>query len=120
MMNLESGNKKEKTKENIKEDSNEILLLNVTYTVKDGKRDEFYNQLCDKEIIKKSRNEEGNLKYDYYFPVDNANDILLLEIWTDTTAQQIHSETPHFLELQELKKKYILNVNFEKFICKTI
>jgi len=107
MIDSESGNGKENRKE--------MFLINVTYTVKDGKRDEFYNQLCDKEIIKKSRNEEGNLKYDYYFPVDNANDILLLEIWTDATSQQIHSQTPHFQELQELKKKYILDVKFEKF-----
>jgi len=104
----------------IKENMKEMFLINVTYTVKEGKRDEFYQKLCDKEIIKKSRNEEGNLKYDYYFPVDNANDILLLEIWTNVTAQQIHSETPHFLELQELKKQYILNVKIEKFTCNSI
>jgi len=106
--------------ENIKENKKEMLLLNVTYTVKDGKREEFYNQLCEKEIIKKSRNEEGNIKYDYYFPVENANDILLLEIWTNVKAQQIHSETPHFHELQEIKKEYILNVKIEKFTCNSL
>jgi len=107
-------------KENINENAKELILLNVIYTVKDGKREEFYNQLCDKKIILKSRSEEGNLKYDYFFPVDNANDILLLEIWADTEAQQLHSLTPHFLELQELKKQYIINVKIDKFICKTI
>ena len=44
----------------IKEDKKEMIFLNVVYTVKDGKREEFYNQLCDKGIITKSRNEEGN------------------------------------------------------------
>ena len=107
-------------KENINENAKELILLNVIYTVKDGKREEFYNQLCDKEIISKSRNEEGNLKYDYFFSVDNTNDILLLEIWTDSESQQLHSQTPHFLELQELKKQYVQNVRIEKFTCKTI
>jgi len=105
---------------NVKEKEKEFIFLNVTYTVKEGKREEFYNQLYNKGIIEKSRNEEGNSKYDYYFPVDNANDILLLEIWTDATAQQTHAQTPHFLELQELKKQYILNVTIEQFTCKNI
>ena len=105
---------------NVKENGKELLHLNVTYTVKDGKREEFYNQLCDKGIITRSRSEEGNLKYDYFFPVDNSNEILLLEIWTDELALQLHSETPHLLELQELKKEYILNVKIEKFVCKSI
>jgi len=112
MIDLKSGDKKEDTKD--------MLFLNVIYTVKDGKREEFYNQLYDKGIITKSRNEKGNLKYDYFLPVDNLNDILLLEIWTDTIAQQFHAQTPHFLELQELKKDYVLNVKIEKFACEVI
>jgi len=114
MLDLKSDN------DNENEITKDMLLLNVTYTVKDGKRDEFYNQLCDKGIITKSRNEEGNIKYDYFFPVDNSNDILLLEIWTDSIALQTHSEAPHFLELQELKKQYITNVEIKKFTCQTI
>lgn len=104
----------------VKENNKDTLLLNVVYTVKDGKREEFYNLLRDKGIIEKSRNEEGNIKYDYFFPVDNSNDILLLEIWTNIKAHQIHSETDHFKELQELKNEYILNVEIEKFKCKYI
>ena len=112
MLDLKSDNENEITKD--------MILLNVTYTVKDGERDEFYNQLCDKGIINKSRNEEGNLKYDYYFPVENSNDILLLEIWADAIELQTHSEAPHFLELQELKKQYIASVEIKKFACQTI
>ena len=80
-----------------------MISLNVVYTVKDGMRDEFYKHLCEKEIIKKSKEETANVKYNYYFDVENPNNILLLETWKNTAAQQEHLKSEHYGELQKLK-----------------
>jgi len=94
-----------------------ILLLHVVYTIAAGKREEFYNKLHDYGIIEKSRQENGNFQYDYYFPADNENDILLVELWSGVQAQKNHLATAHYQELQALKREYVVHVEIEKYIA---
>lgn len=95
------------------------IVMHVTYMVKSGKRDEFYRKLRDNGIVEGSKREKGNLQYDYYYPVDNENEILLLEIWKDLEAQRLHTNTEHFKLLQELKKEYVIDVQIEQFYVNT-
>jgi quinol monooxygenase YgiN len=94
---------------------NEILSLNVIYTIKDGKRDEFYNKLQESNIICNSREEKGNINYDYYFDVDDENKILLVEAWVNQKMQEEHLKTTHYQKLQELKSEYVINVDIKKY-----
>lgn len=47
------------------------ILVTVRYTVKDGKREEFYRHIVEQGIDTASRAEDGNRKYDYYYPTDS-------------------------------------------------
>lgn len=82
-------------------------FLEVHYIVKDGLREEFYERILGEGIDEASRNEAGNEKYDYYFSADNTNELLLLEVWKDDEAVQLHGQTKHFAVLGELKKEYV-------------
>jgi quinol monooxygenase YgiN len=95
---------------------NNTVILNVTYTIKQGKREEFYKKINEAGIPQKSRNEKGNLKYDYYFSADSENQILLIEIWKDQDSQNAHKELEHFKQLQVIKESYVTDVKFEQFI----
>ena len=44
----------------------EQLLIEVRYTIRTGKKDEFLQKIEAAGIAKASRMEEGNLKYEYY------------------------------------------------------
>lgn len=96
-----------KTKEN--------LMLNVTYTLKPGKRAEFFKALNKIEADKLSREEPGNIKYEYFYPVDSWDQLFLLEIWDDDAAFSIHIASQHFKQLQSLKEEYVSDVSIEKF-----
>lgn len=87
------------------------VILNVTYAVKPGMRQNFYNEILEKGIDKASRNEEGNIKYDYYFPVEESDKILLIEIWKDKEAQKLHNQSEHFKALKEIKDKYVIETH---------
>ena len=44
-----------------------MLTWNVTYHCKPGQREAFYQALCDLGVRSNSNQEEGNVKYDYFF-----------------------------------------------------
>ena len=94
---------------------NECLLVNVTYTIKEGKREQFFNKVNEMAIVKDSRQEPGNSKYEYFFPVDSEDKLFLMEMWVNDVAQAIHSKTEHYKKLQFLKEEYVTAVNIEKY-----
>lgn len=94
---------------------NTRLLVNVTYTIKPDKRDEFLDKVKEQQIIRDSKAEPGNFKYEYYIPVDSLNTLFLMEIWACSEAQLLHGQTEHYAKLQNLKKEYVTDVAIEKY-----
>lgn len=92
-----------------------LILVNVRYTVKPGKREDFLKKVADQGIILHSKEEEGNRKYEYSIPLDSENDLLLTEIWDSAASQALHGETEHYRKLQELKKEYVTAVAIEMY-----
>ena len=92
-----------------------LILLNVRYTIKPGKRDEFFKKVNEQGIISESRAEPGNYKYNYYKPADSENALFLMEMWVSKEAQAAHIKTEHFSRLQILKKEYVTDVEIEKY-----
>lgn len=91
-----------------------MVVLNVVYKTKPGKRDDFYNAILDKAAF--FRTEKGNIQYKYYFATDNDTDIVLIEKWETEEDLAAHSSTEVFDSLQGLKAEYIEEVVLDKFI----
>lgn len=94
---------------------NRLILVNVKYTVKAGKRDEFLEKVTGEGIIRDSKAEPGNFKYEYYIPADSQNVLFLMEMWVNSEAPISHMKTEHYQKLQALKQEYITNVTIEKY-----
>ena len=92
-----------------------MLVLNVTYQCKPGMREEFLEQIWAEGIDEASRAEPGNLKYDYYLPTDDSDELLLVEKWADAEALAAHGRQPHFARLGELKPQFVGNTVIERF-----
>ena len=91
-----------------------MIVLNVTYKCKPQMRDEFLEMIISEGIDVECRAEEGYLKYDYFIPTDDSDDLLLVEKWRDAEALAIHSKQPHFAKLGEIKKDYVNDTIIEK------
>ena len=96
-------------------EENEMIVLNVTYTCKPDMREEFLEMIITEGIDAASRAEEGNIKYDYYLPVDNSDEMLLVEKWRDAEALAEHARQPHFKRLGELKAEFVQDTVIERF-----
>ena len=92
-----------------------MIVLNVTYRCRPGMREEFLEAILREGVDEASRNEAGNLKYDYYLPFDGGDDLLLVEKWRDADALRLHAETPHYAKLKGLKPAYVTETVVERF-----
>ncbi len=93
-----------------------MIVLNVTYKCKHQMREEFLEMIMSEGIDVECRAEEGNLKYDYYIPTDDSDDLLLIEKWRNAEALAEHSKQSHFVRIGELKKDYVDDTIIEKFV----
>ena len=92
-----------------------MITLNVTYKCRPGMREEFLKKIKAEGIDAASRAEAGNFKYDYYLPVDDNGDLLLVEKWQDAEILANHGRQPHFAKLGEFKSEYVLDTVIERY-----
>ena len=92
-----------------------MLTWNVFYHCKPGRRDAFYQALCDLDIRAGSLGEEGNRGYDFYFSAADPDCLLLVETWTEPALQERHCGTERFARLQALKAEYVAEASIDKF-----
>ena len=92
-----------------------MFVLNVTYKCKPGMREEFLESIMAQGIDEAVRAEDGNLKYDYYFPADDTDELLLVEKWRDAAALEAHPKQPHMQPLGALKAEFVNETIIEKY-----
>ena len=91
-----------------------MLVFHVTFKCRPGKREAFWEKLRAEGIIDACRAEEGNLGYDYYVPMENGCDLLLIEKWQDLAALGRHARQPHMARMDEIKAVYTDGMTIEK------
>ena len=92
-----------------------MLTFNVTFKCRPEMREEFLEMIMTEGIDVSARAEEGNLAYDFYRPVENDDDLLLIEKYVDQDAVMAHVRQPYIARLTELREKYVADVVMEKF-----
>lgn len=91
-----------------------MFVLLVTYKCKPGCRERYYEAIRDKHIDELSRAEEGCIRYEYSFGV-KEDELILIEVWRDAQAIEVHKNSDHFAKLGEIKTEYVENTQFMKF-----
>ena len=92
-----------------------MIVLNVTYKCKPDMRDAFLERIMAEGIGEACRAEEGNIKYDYYYPADDSDDLLLVEKWRDAEALKAHGKTEHLARLGAFKPEYVDDTVIERY-----
>lgn len=92
------------------------IVVNIFYTGKNGSARKFAEEMTAKGIVDRIRAEEGNLSYEYFFPMDDAETVLLIDCWTNQEALDFHHKTEMMQEIAELREKYHLKMRVEKYI----
>ena len=69
-------------------------------------------------VVNAVRSEEGNEKYEYFFPMDDPETVLLIDRWKNQEALDKHHKSPMMKQIAELREKYKLHMKVEQFIEK--
>jgi quinol monooxygenase YgiN len=63
-----------------------------------------------------SRAEDGNIRYDYFYPMNDAETILLIDSWENQKAIDIHHASPMMEQITRLREKYDLSMKVERYV----
>ena len=91
------------------------LTINIYYTGKNGSAKEFAKEMLSSGLVDKIRNEEGNKKYEYFYPENDPETVLLIDCWENEEALDKHHKSPMMKEIAALREKYNLTMRVEQF-----
>lgn len=91
------------------------LIVNIYYTGKNGSAKHFTEEMVKSGIVERVRAEEGNERYEYFFPMDDTETVMLIDKWRDQAALDAHHKTPMMKEIAALREKYNLHMRVEKY-----
>lgn len=92
-----------------------MLVINIYYTGKDGSARAFAKEMTQNGIVERIRQEEGNLGYEYFFPVDDEETVLLIDKWKNQEALDFHHKTRMMEQIAALREKYKLKMRVERY-----
>ena len=95
-----------------------MYTIYVVFKCVPGKREEYIEKLKAEGIVDKVREEDGCIRYDYYFSEKDPDEILLIEAWESKKHQEIHIDQPHMARLRELKPAYVVSTQLGEFEIK--
>ena len=92
------------------------FTINIYYKGENGSAKAFANEMIESGIVDEIRSKEGNLRYEYFSPLDDSETILLIDSWKDQESLDRHHESETMNKIIELRNKYDLHMKVEKYI----
>lgn len=93
-----------------------IITVNLYYTGTNGSAKKFAQEMESSGTADKIRAEKGNLRYEYFFPMNDPETVLLIDSWESQEAIDIHHASPMMQTIASLREKYDLHMRVERFV----
>ena len=91
------------------------ITVNIYYKGENQNAKRFAEEMKRTGIVDAIRAENGNLRYDYFFPMDDPETVLLIDSWQDQKALDIHHALPLMQQIAQLREKYDLHMTVERY-----
>ena len=92
------------------------ITINIYYTGKNGNAKKFASEMESSGLTKKIREEDGNLRYEYFYPINDDETVLLIASWKNQQAIDFHHASPMMVEIAKLRNKYDLHMKVERYV----
>lgn len=94
------------------------IVINIYYTGKNGSARRFAYEMVSSGLVDKIRAENGNERYEYFFPMEDEETVLLIDKWKDEEALDFHHKSEMMKQIADLRNKYDLKMKVYKYIEK--
>ena len=84
------------------------LTINIRYTGENGSARKYVEEMESSGIAARIRAIEGCLAYDYFYPADDPEGLLLIDSWENQEALNRYHASPAMQEAAALREKYDL------------
>ena len=92
------------------------ITVNLYYTGKNGAARLFAEEMISSGTVADIRAEAGNLRYEYFLPVEDPETVLLIDSWRDQEAIDAHHASPMMATIASLRDKYDLHMKVERYV----
>ena len=92
------------------------ITVNIYYKGENGSARKFAEEMISSGTVEAIRNENGNIRYDYFYPIDDTETVLLIDSWENQEAIDVHHKTPMMDTIFKLREKYNLHMKVERYI----
>lgn len=92
------------------------ITVNIYYAGEGDNARKFAEEMVQSGTAEKVRQEKGNLRYEYFFPMDDPNTVLLIDEWENEEAIDLHHKSEMMETIAQLRKKYKLKMRVERFV----
>ena len=93
-----------------------MITVNLYYTGTNGSARAFAEEMVQTGVVTAIRAEDGNLRYEYFFPMGDPETVLLIDQWRDQEAIDVHHASPMMGQISALREKYDLHMKVERFV----
>ena len=93
-----------------------MITVNLYYTGTNGSARAFAAEMVQSGTVAAIRAEDGNVRYEYFFPMDDPETVLLIDQWRDQAAIDVHHASPMMAQIAALREKYDLHMRVERFV----
>ena len=91
------------------------LIINIYYTGTNGSARKFAEEIVSSGIVDRVWAEEGNERYEYFFPMEDSETVMLIDKWKNQEALDLHHKSEMMKEIADLRNKYELKMRVERF-----
>lgn len=93
-----------------------MITINLYYTGTNGAARRFAEEMESSGTADLIRREDGNLRYQYFQPLDDPETVLLIDSWRDQEAIDGHHASPMMATIAALREQYDLHMTAERFV----
>ena len=93
-----------------------MITVNLYYTGANGSARAFAEEMVKSGTVAAIRAEDGNERYEYFFPMEDPETVLLIDQWRDQAAIDAHHASPMMAQIAALREKYDLHMKVERFV----
>ena len=92
------------------------VTINIYYTGTNGSARRFAEEMTASGVVAAIRSEEGNLRYEYFFPMEDPETLLLIDSWRDQEALDGHHVSTVMARIAKLRDKDDLHMRVERYV----
>ncbi|MDE5598148.1 MAG: antibiotic biosynthesis monooxygenase [Lachnospiraceae bacterium] len=92
------------------------ITVNIYYSGVNGNAKKFAEEMVSSGVVSDIRAEAGNLRYEYFFPMEDKETVLLIDSWEDQHAIDAHHASPMMAKITELREKHDLHMKVERYV----